>query len=132
MPYMYLALVAAQENDLKMAQSAMAAGRPLADGQVAARAVFAWVDATLGNVDDARRERDDLLALRRTGEPVPATLIAFLDAALGESDSALDRLERAFEVREPFLTYLGVDPIWDPLREEERFQELVERLGLPE
>jgi tetratricopeptide (TPR) repeat protein len=49
----------------------------------------------------------------------------------GEAGLALDYLERAFEARDPNIPYLSVDPIFDYLRDEPRFQAMIERLGLP-
>jgi tetratricopeptide (TPR) repeat protein len=55
---------------------------------------------------------------------------AGLYLALGEKDSALAVLERAFETRPATLRTLKVNPIWDPLRGEPRFRNLLRRLGL--
>jgi hypothetical protein len=46
--------------------------------------------------------------------------------------TALDYLERAIEKRDPNIPYLSVEPIFDYLRDEPRFQALMRRLGLPE
>jgi len=51
-------------------------------------------------------------------------------AALGEKDLALQALEKAFVEREP-MAWLNVDPEWDPIRADPRFQDLVRRVGLP-
>jgi hypothetical protein len=52
-------------------------------------------------------------------------------AALGELDTALDHLERAFEDRSGMLVFLKVDPAWDPLRGHPRFEELIRKVGIP-
>lgn len=51
-------------------------------------------------------------------------------AALGETDRAFAGLERAFQVRSAGLIYLHVDPGYEPLRTDPRFDQLVERIGL--
>ena len=51
-------------------------------------------------------------------------------AALGETDEALKHLEEAVEARSAGLIYLAVDPMYDALREDQRFVELVKRVGL--
>lgn len=46
-------------------------------------------------------------------------------SATGQVDSALTFLETALEERDPRLTSLRADPVWDPLRAEPRFQALL-------
>jgi hypothetical protein len=41
-------------------------------------------------------------------------------------------LEKAYEERDPQLTYLKVGRRFEPLRQDPRFRELVLRVGLPE
>ncbi|MDX1748123.1 MAG: tetratricopeptide repeat protein, partial [Halobacteriales archaeon] len=67
------------------------------------------------------------------GEPdqyVRAEFLAAAFAALGDLDGAFDELERAYADRSAGLIYLHVDPIYEPLREDPRFDALVERIGL--
>ena len=40
-------------------------------------------------------------------------------------------LERGFEVRDPNMPYISVDPTYDPLRAEPRFQALLRKMNLP-
>ncbi len=56
--------------------------------------------------------------------------IAWRYCDAGDYQRAIDWLEEAYEVRDPMLPYIG-DPIYAPLRSDPRFQELVERMGLP-
>jgi tetratricopeptide (TPR) repeat protein len=48
---------------------------------------------------------------------------------LGDKDQALTYLERAYEEQDPFLFYLKVSPLLDPLRSEPRFQALMRRVN---
>ncbi len=57
--------------------------------------------------------------------------VALEHAALGEVDHAMAWLERSFAERETDLTGLAVDPRLDPLREKERFGEMLQSLNLP-
>jgi hypothetical protein len=50
--------------------------------------------------------------------------------ALGDKDRALAGLEKAYEVRSQWLFLLKVDKIFDPLRSEPRFIELLNKVGL--
>lgn len=49
---------------------------------------------------------------------------------IGEKDRAFEWLEKAFEERMGFLVYLKVEPIFDSLRPDPRFADLLGRVGL--
>ena len=57
--------------------------------------------------------------------------IAIVYVGLGQKDQAFEWLEKAYEHREEILVFLNVDPSWDTLRSDPRFQNLVRRVGLP-
>jgi len=67
---------------------------------------------------------------RSEGSYVSFSRFARTYAALGEKDLAVQALEKAFAEREP-MAWLNVDPEWDPIRADPRFQDLVRRAGLP-
>ena len=46
-------------------------------------------------------------------------------------DKAMDWLEEAFELRNPDLPYMVSSPLYDPLRSDPRFQDLLRRMNLP-
>jgi tetratricopeptide (TPR) repeat protein len=50
---------------------------------------------------------------------------------LGREDEALEALERAEAHRSPHLAYLGVEPVFAPLRERQGFRALLERVRVP-
>jgi serine/threonine-protein kinase len=50
--------------------------------------------------------------------------------ALGKHDRAIDYLWKGYERRDRLLSYLKVFPGYDPIREEPRFIELLEKVGL--
>ena len=56
--------------------------------------------------------------------------VAFNYAKLSEKSRALDWLERAYREHDHDLVYLEVDPVWDSLRAEPRFQALLKRMRL--
>ena len=55
---------------------------------------------------------------------------AVIYAALGETETALEYLEKAWEIRAVQLLGLGVDPNFDPLRSEPKFIEILEKSGM--
>jgi TolB-like protein/Tfp pilus assembly protein PilF len=58
--------------------------------------------------------------------------MAAVCAALREIDEALELLNGICDDRYPLMNYVRVDPIFDPLRAEPRFHDLLERLDLPQ
>jgi TolB-like protein/Tfp pilus assembly protein PilF len=52
-------------------------------------------------------------------------------ANLGDKDRALASLEHAWSVRDPGLFNIRVDPFFDPLRKNARFQAIVRRMNFP-
>lgn len=73
-------------------------------------------------------ERLKEFALRRY---VPPYFMATVCVGMGREREALEFLERGFEGRDGWLTWLGVEPRFDPLRQDSRFQDLLRRVGLP-
>jgi hypothetical protein len=54
---------------------------------------------------------------------------ALLYVALGDTDKALDWLEKAADERSAWIVFIKVDPRFDALRGTERFQALLRRIG---
>jgi hypothetical protein len=86
--------------------------------------------AVLGRVEEACLIIEELEGLRQT-EYVPPLFTASIYRALGNYEEVFNRLEDAVQQRSGRLPFLSVEPSWDPLRQDPRFQALVEELGLP-
>ena len=56
---------------------------------------------------------------------VSPTRLAMVRLGLGEADEALDRLAEAAEIKASDLVWIGVSPVWDALRTEDRFRSLL-------
>lgn len=68
---------------------------------------------------------------RAKREYISSTAIATAHLACGDRGAALDWLERAHVERRGWVVYLNVNPIFDPLRGEDRFKALARRMTLP-
>ncbi len=55
--------------------------------------------------------------------------LAVVYVGLGEKDQALAALEQAYTDRSGLLVWLNVEPAFDPLREDPRFDDLLRRIG---
>lgn len=87
--------------------------------------------ATVGERGEAGKILDKLKSLRERGI-VPSGSIGILYGALGDSNEAFVWLEKAYQERDPQLTYLKAGRRFGPLRQDPRFRALVQRVGLPE
>jgi DNA-binding winged helix-turn-helix (wHTH) protein/tetratricopeptide (TPR) repeat protein len=88
---------------------------------------LARTQALAGRVDEARETLDELKSLA-TKRYLSSGSIALIHASLGETDVAFEWLEKAFENRDIEMVWLRVDPVFDPLRSDSRFDDLVKRV----
>jgi TolB-like protein/DNA-binding winged helix-turn-helix (wHTH) protein/Tfp pilus assembly protein PilF len=63
---------------------------------------------------------------------VPPVLVAGVYMRLGDEARALQWLEKGYQERDDLMIDLNVDPVFDGIRTDSRFQDLVRRVGLPE
>ena len=84
---------------------------------------------TGGHTEAMRCAAAALEARFETLYAIPADIAAFHVQA-GQHDRAIEWLETAFQQRDPTMAYIGM-PVFDPLRADPRFQDLLRRLNLP-
>jgi TolB-like protein/Flp pilus assembly protein TadD len=85
--------------------------------------------AASGKRSDALKVLDQLKQLSKQVY-VDSYYVAAIHAALEEKDQAFELLEKAYVERSGWLSRLKVDPIFDGLRSDPRFQDLLRRIGL--
>jgi hypothetical protein len=78
------------------------------------------------------RRAGEAMALRSKQRHVPAIRIARMFAHAGDTDSAIQWLERAYQSHESPLSRLAVVWDWQDLRPDPRFRDLLRRLNLPQ
>jgi hypothetical protein len=61
---------------------------------------------------------------------VSSTAFAMIYLGLGEKEKTLDWLEKSYQDQESACWYLKIDPIYDSVRNELRFQALLKKIGL--
>ena len=103
--------------------------RDLNDLSTQPGAYLGYALAKSGKGRQATAELEALLKLSNE-RYVPPYLIALVHNGLGECDEALNCLERGFELRDPKMVFLMVEPKWNNLRDGDRFQDLLRRIGL--
>ena len=93
-------------------------------------AQLAHAQAASGNKAEALRLLEELKRPRQ--KYVPPEEIAAVYVALGQKETAFEWLEQAYQIRSASLINLKVDPRFDSLRSDQRFSDLVRRVGLPQ
>jgi serine/threonine protein kinase/Flp pilus assembly protein TadD len=102
--------------------------RELFDGSSQPMAFEGYALAKSGKRAEAKRVLEELLT-QSTERYVASYNIALLYNGLNERDKTLAWLERAYQERNPRMTFLKVEPKWNNLRDDPRFQDLLRRVG---
>ena len=95
------------------------------------RAHLGYAYAAAGRRGKAEKVLADLNELFRQRQASPY-YIAIIYAGLGEKEQAFGWLEKAYQERSRPLGGLKVNPVWDNLRSDPRFADLLRRIGLPQ
>ncbi|HXP44811.1 MAG TPA: winged helix-turn-helix domain-containing protein [Candidatus Acidoferrales bacterium] len=91
--------------------------------------VLAYIQGRAGQKREAAGALRKLLDLNRR-QPIDPMAIAAAHIGMGHNDAAVAWLETARAQHSNGLTALKVDPAYDPLRGDPRFQDLLRRVGL--
>lgn len=102
----------------------------LSGGSPVYLAALAHAYGAAGRRADAQKSVQALRELSKKTYVSPVDF-AVVYLGLGQKDSALAFLEKGAEERSPRIAFLGVDPDFDGLRSDIRFQRLITRIGLP-
>jgi tetratricopeptide (TPR) repeat protein len=88
-----------------------------------------WSYAGAGMEKEARIILDELIGREET-RYVSSFWIALVYAGLREKDNVFERLSRAYEERYESLIFLDIIAVFDPIRDDPRFADLLEKVGL--
>ena len=127
----WLSLVYVQR---KMFDEAIETARTVAnidDGGSTALALLGAAYAAAGKTTEATEILRALKQLSNERHVSPVNF-ALVYANLGDSDEAFVWLQKGFEERSSYLRLLKVEPVFDPLRSDPRFQALLARMNFPE
>ncbi len=82
-----------------------------------------------GRTREARKILEEL-TVRSKQRYVSPYLVALVQTGLGERNQAIASLEEGYTNRDQWMIYLKADPMWDDLRSDPRFTDLLRRVGL--
>ncbi|MEJ7847833.1 MAG: tetratricopeptide repeat protein [Pyrinomonadaceae bacterium] len=131
LPHSFMASVYIEKGMYSEAIAEARKAREFSGAATQPTAFFGYALAKSGKEAEARAELERLLKLS-TERYVSLYNIAMIYNGLGERDETLAWLERAFQQREPRMVFLKVEPKWNNLRGDPRFQDLMRRVGFPE
>ncbi len=125
--YFGLGQTLVQQQRHEEAIAALSAAARMGPGNAFTEAALAYALGRAGRRSEAEH------ALARLTEKyayVPYWFYSIVSIGLNDRQRALDALENAFRNHEPCLVSLKVDPVFDPLRQEDRFSDMVRQVGL--
>jgi TolB-like protein/DNA-binding winged helix-turn-helix (wHTH) protein/Flp pilus assembly protein TadD len=127
--YEYLGLAYLQKGMYREAIDHLQKAVGLSNGFPWYQAELAYSYAAAGNHAQAGRILTNLRGRSRR-QYVSSYSLAVAYIGLGEKDAALARLQKAYEDREDQVAVLKIEPLFDTLHADPRFQELLRRIGL--
>jgi tetratricopeptide (TPR) repeat protein len=111
------------------ARSALEKYCALSRSSAASLALLGYEHARSGKRQESLQMIDKLKAISKQ-RFVPALFVALVYAGLEDNDRAFTWLEDACRERFYRLAYLKVEGLWDPIRSDPRFAEVLRRIGL--
>jgi serine/threonine protein kinase/tetratricopeptide (TPR) repeat protein len=138
--HLFLSQALREQGKLEAARDAAVRAAELSGGKPISTATLAAAHAALGDrkrvewlleklLDPPKAPKAEAKAGPRARYVSPA-LVAQIYVVLGEFDLAFGLLVRSVRMRSADLLWLGVDPIYAPLRKFPRFQALLSEIGL--
>ena len=131
MGHWYLGLADAQKERYSEAEDEMRKAKELLKDSMATEADTGYVYAVSGKKDQALKVIDELKELSKR-RYVSSYHVAMIYLGLKEKDQAFEWLENAYRERSDLLVYLKVEPRLESVRSDQRFTDLVRRVGLPQ
>lgn len=125
----FLGLIAGQEHKFEESVAEIKKSDDLSHGGDRTKATLGYAYALAGNKEAAQTILNELKAQSESRYVSPYLLA--LPCVVLNKEEAFHWLEEAFKQRKIQLPWIGVDPLFDPLRSDPRFHSLLQRMALP-
>ncbi|MFN0108011.1 MAG: protein kinase domain-containing protein [Blastocatellia bacterium] len=126
----YAGLAYVQLGKYREAIESLTKARELSGNQPVVTAALVHAYAVGGQQSEARKLLAEIIA-NPIQHKVPAYDLAIIYAGLGDRESVFSWLEKAYQERSEYLTYMRVEPRLAPLHSDPRFVALIGELKLP-
>ena len=103
----------------------------LSDGTVEVGAGLGHALGLAGEYATAKKMAD-FYALKSRDHYLPPVQRSFIHIGIGEYDEAIRLLEQAFEEKSWFLVFIQIEPWFDPIRDDKRFDHIMHQMNFPE
>jgi adenylate cyclase len=103
----------------------------LSNGRLIVKAILGATYARAGKIEDALEIKSELLKLQEK-EKISPFYFAVIDAGLGNYNTAIDSLYKAYDEHFGILVYSAADILFDDLRDYQRYNELLRKMKLVE
>jgi len=127
--YLFISRVYNEKQMHAEAIAALAKARELFPANKEATALLGYALAKVGKLPQARAVLDELRQSSNQEYVAPYNL-AMIHNGLGESEKALDYLEKAYAEKNVLMVFLKVEPKWNNLRSDPHFISLLKRMRL--
>ncbi len=121
----YLASAHLQKGQIEKALALFKSAVDYSDTAPLYLAALGHAYGVAGMEEEARQVLEEL---QKAAFPSPYNL-AIVNLGLGEHEQAINWLEKAYEARNGHLLYINEGPVFDALRNEQRFISLLQRMG---
>jgi serine/threonine-protein kinase len=129
--YVMLAQSLCQLSRYEEAVAALRSALAIAGAKPLVLAELAYVYSRMGQSDQAGELLRQLTDLARR-EYVPLYYLALAHLSAGDTSTALDLMDTAYDQRSTVLPWLSIDVAWSSLHRHPRFVRLLEKLDLPD
>jgi TolB-like protein/DNA-binding winged helix-turn-helix (wHTH) protein len=126
-----LGMIRAATGSYDAAVRAFGLAREYAPDDTGSVSLLGYVYGRMGRTASARAMEHEIRRLSTT-QYISPYLRAAVHVGLGETHEALTQLEQAYQDRSWLIATLKVEPVFDALRGDERFEALIRRLNFPE
>ncbi len=128
--YRNLGLVYLQKGDYEKAIEMLEKAVDLSGGTIAYETYLGFAYGISGMKEKALKILEDLQEISKK-QYVSSYNFAMIHLGLGETNKTFEFLEKAYDERSGFMLFLNVEPMVDSLRSDSRFQDLIEKIGIP-
>jgi len=129
MPYYGLAAIKLTHDQFNEAIAEFRKGEKYDLGDSINLAINGYIFAKTGRDSEAMKALDKLMVYSEQGYSASMG-IALIYIGLGDKDRAFEWLWKAYDDREAKLVELKIDPTWNNLHSDPRFNELLKKIGL--